>query len=383
MASGATISAFGHGALLIGAVVSGYISPPPPLPLGGTEVSVISSEDFAALTQPVVAPLAAPDPIPDITPEPDPVIAAPPAEELAPEPDVAPDPIPEPEPEPEPEPVVIAPPVEEPPVEEELALLPPPDAPPLVTPVPDALTDTPAPPDATRVAPIPRPERPPDIPVAEEVVPPVSEEADTTEIEPERAPGAPEEATTEIVTEAETPGAGGAVPVSLRPQVRPRQSAPSEPDTEVVTPAPETPPRPTADSEAINTAIADALSGVVTPAPGGATGGVSGPPLTRGERDGLRLSVQACWNTGALSTDALNTTVVVGVTMQRDGRPDAGSIRLIQSDGGSEAATRQAFEAARRAIIRCGTRGYDLPEDKFEQWRDVEMTFNPERMRIR
>jgi hypothetical protein len=107
-----------------------------------------------------------------------------------------------------------------------------------------------------------------------------------------------------------------------------------------------------------------------------------GPPLTGGERDGLRVAVQACWNTGALSSEALRVTVTLGVSMNRDGRPDVGSIRLISSDG-ADAPTRQAFEAARRAIIRCGGNGYNLPPEKYEQWRDIEMTFNPERMRIK
>jgi hypothetical protein len=42
-----------------------------------------------------------------------------------------------------------------------------------------------------------------------------------------------------------------------------------------------------------------------------------------------------------------------------------------------------AFDAARRAIIRCGAKGFDLPAEKYAQWREVEMTFNPESMRIR
>ena len=44
---------------------------------------------------------------------------------------------------------------------------------------------------------------------------------------------------------------------------------------------------------------------------------------------------------------------------------------------------RQAFEAARRAIIRCGSNGYDLPREKYGQWQNIEMTFNPEKMRIK
>jgi hypothetical protein len=93
--------------------------------------------------------------------------------------------------------------------------------------------------------------------------------------------------------------------------------------------------------------------------------------------------VQQCWNVGALSSDALQTTVTVGVEMARDGRPEGNSIRMIGFTGGTEAGARQAFEAARRAIIRCGANGYDLPEESYEQWRNVEMVFNPEGMRLR
>ena len=42
-----------------------------------------------------------------------------------------------------------------------------------------------------------------------------------------------------------------------------------------------------------------------------------------------------------------------------------------------------AFQAARRAILRCQETGYSLPPDKYEQWKTIEMTFNPEQMRLR
>jgi hypothetical protein len=86
---------------------------------------------------------------------------------------------------------------------------------------------------------------------------------------------------------------------------------------------------------------------------------------------------------GSLSTDALGTTVVVTVSMTQDGKPVVPSIALASYTGGTEAAARQAFEAARRAIIRCGARGYELPVEKYGQWREIEMTFNPERMRVK
>jgi len=69
--------------------------------------------------------------------------------------------------------------------------------------------------------------------------------------------------------------------------------------------------------------------------------------------------------------------------MFEDGRPDTGSIRMVDFTGGSAAAAERAYAAARRAIIRCGIDGYDLPAGKYDRWRDIEMTFNPEKMRIK
>ena len=123
-------------------------------------------------------------------------------------------------------------------------------------------------------------------------------------------------------------------------------------------------------------ALRQALGETTAPAP-------AGPPLTQGEKDGLRVAVSKCWNVGSLSTDALGVTVVVAVNMTPDGKPDTGSIRMLSSSGGTNNAAETAFQAARRAIIRCGGRGFDLPVEKYDQWREIEMTFNPERMRIK
>jgi hypothetical protein len=75
--------------------------------------------------------------------------------------------------------------------------------------------------------------------------------------------------------------------------------------------------------------------------------------------------------------------VTVAVSMDQTGLPQAGSIRLLDYSGGSETAARQAFEAARRAILRCAGQGYPLPVEKYEQWREIEMVFRPDGMRLR
>ena len=51
--------------------------------------------------------------------------------------------------------------------------------------------------------------------------------------------------------------------------------------------------------------------------------------------------------------------------------------------GGSEAAARSMYELARRAILRCGKNGFPLPPEKYDQWKELELVFDPNGMRLR
>ena len=112
-------------------------------------------------------------------------------------------------------------------------------------------------------------------------------------------------------------------------------------------------------------------------------GRVESSPLTAGEKDALRVAMQNCWNVGSLSAEALRTTVIVGFQMDEGAKPLTSSIELLEASGGNNSAAEQAYEAARRAIIRCGSGGFDLPEEKYEHWREIKLTFDPTRMRIK
>jgi hypothetical protein len=164
---------------------------------------------------------------------------------------------------------------------------------------------------------------------------------------------------------------------SIRPPMRPERPRPAQAPAREPTPTPPTQPERDPLADAIASAVAAA---VAAPAPAAAP---SGPPLTAGAREGFRVAVSSCWNVGSLSNEAQRTTVVVGFDMTRDARPVEGSLRLVSHEGGSQAAAQQAFEAARRAILRCGATGYGLPADSYDHWRQVELVFNPEGMRLR
>ena len=359
--TGTKISGAAH-LVLVGIAVFGGAFKSEPLPFEVHEVSVISAEQFAAMTANRQPPDVAAEPAALTQPDDDtdtPDVAATPdatPEQVSPDaanqpvPDIEPEALPE-QPAPEAEATDSTPALEQP--QPDVVTLPPETSPsPQSRPV-------------DRVAPVPVAPPPPDAAPDEVEAPQVNvDEGAESPQEPTEAT-APEEASDRIVTEADE--VASLAPInSPRPPVRPanRPAAP----TEAV---------PTTQT-AVNDALAEALgSGTpATPVP-------TGPPLTGGEKDALRVAVSSCWNVGSLSSAALQTTVVVGVSMTSEGKPESGSIRMLSSSGGPEAAARQAYEAARRAIIRCGAKGYDLPVEKFGQWREIEMTFNPERMRIK
>ncbi len=374
------ISGVGHAGFIAALLFGGFA--PTPEPFEVTEVAVITGDEFDRMVQAArppqtatdVAMPAPPDDAQSDAPAPaqqdTPPATATPKVTQAPEAETPPPTPPAPTPEAD---VSDEPPRIAPPPQEQAVLAPP-------------VSDRPVPRPVPRVAPEPvarpEPEAKPDPVQREEVVP--DDALPPIPQDPQEAT-APEEATTEIVTEA-TEKPSSAPTASLRPKTRPNLPA-AVAETK---PAPATPPA--TNQNAVNDALAAALgggsassaaSGGDSPPTDGNGTAPSGPPMTAGDKDALRVSVQRCWNVGSLSAEAMRTTVTVLVEMGRDSKPIHATIRRLGYEGGNETSARQAFEAARRAIIRCGNDGFDLPAEKYEHWRELELVFNPEKMRIK
>jgi hypothetical protein len=105
-------------------------------------------------------------------------------------------------------------------------------------------------------------------------------------------------------------------------------------------------------------------------------GASSVAPLTKQEIKKFVRAIKKCWVVD-VGSPAAGVTVVLGMQMTPNGKVKPGSLRLISSTGGTVAAAKIAFQAARRAILRCQKGGYNLPEEKFEYWQEFEMVFNP------
>lgn len=399
MDRGTTISGVGHLGLILWVALGDWLFAPSDMPpMEVAEVSLVSEAEFDAMMaaapstpkpskEPAVEPakpeVSAPEPVqPDLPP-------AEPLPEPA-QPEAAVEPAPQPELPPEvpvsadPQPVEAPPPVAPIAAEEQPIPVPTADKRPKPRPI-DRVAPTPV--DVTEDAPE----------VADTVTPEVTDQPapDAPVVTEDQPAAAPEAATTQIITEAvdtEEDAPQLAPTSSRRPQSRPEKPAeqpveetPTETatatDTQTETP-PEDAPDPAAD--AIAAALAEAAAEPATdPADSGGQDAPQGPPMTSGERDALRVAVKQCWNVGSLSSEALRTTVTVRVDVGEDGKPDAASIRMTGYEGGSEAAASMMFEVARRAIIRCGKNGYPLPADKYDQWKDLELVFDPNGMRMR
>ncbi|MCB2116669.1 MAG: hypothetical protein KDE00_10325 [Rhodobacteraceae bacterium] len=88
-------------------------------------------------------------------------------------------------------------------------------------------------------------------------------------------------------------------------------------------------------------------------------------------------AVRPCW-TAAPDAPAVR----IHMRFSAEARPIAPTIRLAGAEGAdaTPVAVEEAFEAARRAILRCAKNGYPLPPSKFDLWQEVEIVFNPATM---
>ncbi len=220
----------------------------------------------------------------------------------------------------------------------------------------------------------PRPEKPP---TAEADVAGTRPETEALRSRKEAPSAPPEEAAPTPVAEADA-GLGRLAPArSMRPRGRP----PLPPqETVAAKPAERQPPAaaPVATIEAL-LAQAEAEAGSATtsaralPAPR--------PSLDPGNVEQLRSALRRCWNTGALGEEARRITVTLRVRFSPDGRVDPGAISLVGISPGSDRAQRTAYETAKRAVILCQN-DFDLPADRYEAWREMEITFDLARMGI-
>lgn len=362
MRTGWYISAAGHLLLVLLVLFGGFFTRDRFSEVTVAEVSIVTEAEYAALTPPEIAPETQTDAPSVLAPAEDAAPSAP-AEDTAPEVS-EPNPVNVPEtpdgseierPQPLPETAVVddAPEIDMPETEADGTSL---------------ERDVVAAP-ATRIAPTPSIAPPPQAETAPESIDDTAPdpEAPPEEVVEPQEPLAPEEASDRIVTEAEE--TRDKAPASSR---RPR-SRPVRPLRQVEVPRETTEEDETAN--AIAASVSEANESETQSAP-------TGPPLTGSEADAFRVAVGGCWTVDPGARSA-SVKVTVSFSLGRDGKVVDNNVRQLSATGGDAAAQRAAFDKARRAILRCQKNGFPLPVEKYEHWRDIEMTFNPEGMQVR
>ena len=269
--------------------------------------------------------------------------------------------------------------------EVEEARLPDPVEAPLPRPAPreestPVVEDTPEPEStpATEIAPVPAPK--------EEVTPDPIEEA-IAAAEPEPAPE-PEQEFVELPSALPTPQTRPEAPKPVETAEASEESAPAQ--------TAKTPERKIEENQQSQSAAqteeteekADEVASLLNREQGsgggskannqqasaGGTKTTTGNTLTQSEMDSLRGQIQACWSVpaSAQGEEGLRVSVQFQLTQ---GALIEGKPRVTASSG-----NRQLDESAVRAVARCGAKGFQLPSDKYDSWRDVVVNFDPSEM---
>ncbi|MGF7162198.1 outer membrane biosynthesis protein TonB [Rhodoligotrophos appendicifer] len=97
--------------------------------------------------------------------------------------------------------------------------------------------------------------------------------------------------------------------------------------------------------------------------------------ITADERDWLRSQIEKCWNPPVGVSDAQNLIVKLRIAFNMDG--SVVGYPEIMNSGGSPL-FQVAADSAVRAVMRCAP--YQMPQEKYESWRDVILNFDPSHM---
>ena len=147
----------------------------------------------------------------------------------------------------------------------------------------------------------------------------------------------------------------------------------AEPNILVSSLRPKTRPRSNFENKSENEIIEAAISDAIQQSSGQST---LGKPLTFSEIEKLKYTIKENWSIdpGSLSQEV---KVKIHFSLKRNGTCDRKSIRVSEVIGGNKAAQQVAIRRAKIAVSTCDSKGYKLPPEKYESWRDIEIVFDP------
>jgi len=351
-------------------------------PIQISEVSLISLEEFELLTKENM-PVFQSEPEPEVQePELEPEVQEPEPEPEVQEPEPEPEPeleleVQEPEPEPEPE-LEVQEPEPEPEVQEIINES---DSD-LIAPIADEdnlgeltpeFNENAAPKAAEIISDVSNeaPEEPADIGALEDTSFEKVNGADEEKLEIELNENTPaEESTTQIVTEAEEQKSDLVPSRTSKPKSRPKNLK----TTKEIAIKPKLKPKEVVEAEKDTTAesILESLKEKKEPEPF--------LNLTPAQKESvgniIRNKMRLCWNPPVGVENGLTNVMILGLKFDIDGKLVESPVNLTPNSG---VGSLQAFEAARRAVIRCSPYN-ELDPEIYDGWKELNLKFNPKNM---
>lgn len=101
-------------------------------------------------------------------------------------------------------------------------------------------------------------------------------------------------------------------------------------------------------------------------------------PMTMSEVDAIRYQIEKCWSIPAGARDAENLVVRIKIFLNMDGSLSKAP-EIVGGNRSGDPFYRTAAESARRAVLKCQPLK-NLPVEKYSNWREITLTFNPREM---
>lgn len=96
--------------------------------------------------------------------------------------------------------------------------------------------------------------------------------------------------------------------------------------------------------------------------------------LTLSQLDALRIKLRNCWNIDPGAKGIEDMVIVLKIKLSQNGRVENLSFE-DQDRYENDPVFRSVADSARRAVLVC--QPFDLPRDKYQNWKDAVFTFNP------
>jgi hypothetical protein len=99
--------------------------------------------------------------------------------------------------------------------------------------------------------------------------------------------------------------------------------------------------------------------------------------MTANEIDALKSQLRKCWNVPVGAPDPAALVFRLRIFLNQDGSV-AAAPELVDQGGLADPYFRAAVDSAKRAVHMCSP--FQLPAEKYAEWNDITVTFDPTKM---